>query len=350
MADRRRLLSGVAALTFLIPVAKGSAADVQAPAPAAAGSPPVVIAAPAATPVSTRPDGVIVMPVPPAPSGMQVDQAAHELGNPLNKPVTGAATSPAVVGGERPPSLETLQAMRPGGLGIPGAPALEPGRMEILHDAGLTYGAQGGLAARAFAINEMLRRYEDELDQVYHFSDVVLRHPGSRILMVPPIVSEAQMAFALQDQGQIARETACVYSITRAARLASAPPNWRAYLVRDWGWPRTPADAVLPRTDQEVQYWNKFVAEGWGQGESQAVDIFLSDLGRLQRDIEGMARYQVLLKKGLVENPKVVFQMSRVNGGGAELRAGDRVVRITAQPGLRASASSWPRGVRDCPK
>ena len=167
--------------------------------------------------------------------------------------------------------------------------------------------------------------------------------------MVPPIVSEAQMAFALSEQGQVARETECVYSITRAARLASAPPNWRSYLVRDWGWPAR-RRTRFPRTDQEVQYWMKFVAEGWGRGEKQAVDIFLADLGRLQRDIVGMARYQVLLKKRLVENPKVVFEMSQVNGGGAELRAGDRVVRITAQPGLRASASSWPRSTRDCPK
>jgi hypothetical protein len=30
-------------------------------------------------------------------------------------------------------------------------------RQNILYDAGLAYGARGGLAARAFAINEMLR-------------------------------------------------------------------------------------------------------------------------------------------------------------------------------------------------
>jgi len=52
------------------------------------------------------------------------------------------------------------------------------------------------------------------------------------------------------------------------------------------------------RTEQEAAYWNKFVAEGWAQGEKQAVEIFLSDLGRLQRDIVGMARYRVLLRAG----------------------------------------------------
>jgi defect in organelle trafficking protein DotC len=38
-----------------------------------------------------------------------------------------------------------------------------------------------------------------------------------------------------------------------------------------------------------------------------------------------------------------------VDGGGGELRAGDRIVTITAQPGLRADAGVW-RGARRCPK
>jgi defect-in-organelle-trafficking protein DotC len=293
-------------------------------------------------------NGVTIMPVPPMPPPAVVDDAAHELGNPLNKPVTGAAQVPAVVGGERPPSLETLQAARAGATG-PGS-GLEPGREEVLHAAGLAYGAQGGLAARSFAINEMLRRYEASLDSVYDFGPLVLHHGSSQILMRPPIVSQAQMAFALGDAGQVARETACVYSITRQAQLASAPPNWRSYLVRDWGWPRRPSEAVLPRTEPEAAYWNKFVAEGWAQGEKQGVEIFLSDLGRLQRDIIGMARYRVLLRAGVVENPKVVFENSVVNGGGAELRAGDKIARITEQRGLLANKAAWPSTTTNCPK
>ena len=78
----------------------------------------------------------------------------------------------------------------------------------------------------------MLRRYETTLDSVYNFDDVILRRPGSQIIMRPPVVSEAEMAMALGDGGQIARETACVYSITKIAQLSSAPPNWRTYLVR----------------------------------------------------------------------------------------------------------------------
>lgn len=346
---KRHLLATAAAAAILVGVNAAGAVEgiILKEPPSFADTP----AAPAAPVAPDRPDGAIIMPVPPVPSPETIEQRARELGNPINKPVTGASQEPAVVGGERPPSLEVLQAARPGiVMGVPGAPPLEPGREEVLREAGATYGAKGGLAGRAFAINEMLRSYEHKLDRVYDFEPVVLRHPGSAILMIPPIVSEGQMAFALSEQGQVARETACVYSITRAARLASALPNWRSYLVRDWGWPRQPADAVLPRTEQEVQYWNKFVAQGWAQGEKQAVDIFLADLGRLQRDLTGMARYRVLLGKNLVENPRIVFQEKAVDGGGAELRGGDRVVRITEQAGLRANGRPWAGGAKDCPQ
>jgi defect-in-organelle-trafficking protein DotC len=354
MAERRPLLLATTALSALIlspiaPIGPCAGADMSMTSQPAQ---PHVPLKPFVVPVTTtappaRDNSLIVMPIPPQPSPATVDAAARETGNPTNKPVTGAAIEPEVVGGDKPLSLESLQATRPGsGLAAEG---LEPGRQNILYDAGLAYGARGGLAARAFAINEMLRRYESALDSVYDFDDVILRRRGSQIIMRPPVVSEAEMAMALGDGGQIARETACVYSITKIAQLGSAPPNWRTYLVRTWDEPGRPADAVLPRTDEEVQYWNKYVAEGWAEGERQANEIFLSDLGRLQRDITGMARYRVLLRAGVVANPRVATKHEVVDGGGGELRAGDRIVTITSQPGLQANAGVW-RSARHCPK
>lgn len=281
---------------------------------------------------------VTEVPYPPVPTPVEYGQAARVLGNPLNQPVTGAAELPLIVGGARPPSLEALQATRPGDQ--PGS-GLEAGRAETLREAGRTFGAQGGLAARSFAINEMLRRHEAQLDGAYDFRTLVLPAGTGQTLLKPPVVTAAQMAFALGEGGQVARETSCIYRITRAAELTPAPPNWRSYLVRTWGSPPRPHDGVLPRTRAEVAYWNKFVAEGWGQGERQAVDIFLSDLGRLQRDIVGMARFRVLLRAGLVEQPRVAFQARRVEGGRDRMRVGDTTIRITDQPGLQANPRRW---------
>jgi defect-in-organelle-trafficking protein DotC len=143
-----------------------------------------------------------------------LDQAAQTLGNPINKPVTGAAEIPTVVGGEAPPSLEALQAARPGDQHGNG---LKAGRAEELQQSAMTYGAQGGLAARAFAINEMLRRHEPVLDTSFDFRSLVLPVGSGQTLMRPPIITQAQLAFALGDGGQVAHETACIYEITREA-------------------------------------------------------------------------------------------------------------------------------------
>ena len=284
--------------------------------------------------------------VPPDPSPEQVEQNLPDLGNALNKPITGAQEDPLVVGTPPPPSLETLQATRPGDEKGDG---LEPGRSDMVRTAALTFGAQGGLAARSFALNELLRRYQAQLDSAYDFHTLVLPVSSGQTLMRPPVVSAAQMAFALGDGGQVARETSCIYQITREAQLASTPPNWRIYLVRVWAAPHRPNDGALPRTKQEVAYWNKWVAEGWGQGEKQAVEIFLSDLGRLERDIVGMARYRVLLRAGLVEQPKVAFQNRPVDGGRDSLHVGDQTIRITDQPGLQGNARRWTPGA-GCPQ
>ncbi len=281
--------------------------------------------------------GVYPEAVPLQPAPVKVDQAAQTLASPINKPITGALEVPAVVGGEAPPSLEALQATRPGDQHGDG---LKPGRADELRQAAMIYGAQGGLAGRAFALNELLRRYEATLDTTFDFRSLVLPVGSGQTLMRPPIITQAQMAFALGEGGQVARETSCIYEITREAQLTSAAPNWRTYLVRSWAKPQRPADAALPRTDAEVAYWNKWVAEGWAQGEKQAVEIYLSDLDRLQRDITGMARFRVLLRSGLVEEPRVAFQNRAVEGGRDSLHVGDRVIRITDQPGLQRRRSA----------
>ena len=294
-----------------------------------------------------RAQGALTSPrVPPDPTPDQVERNVPDLANALNKPITGATEDPLVTGTEPPPSLEALQATRPGDVKGDG---LEPGRADMMRTAALTYGAQGGLAGRSFALNELLRRYRAQLDSAYDFRALVLPVSSGQTLMRPPIVTAVQMAFALGDNGQIARETSCIYQITREAQLSSTPPNWRAYLVRVWAKPRRPSDGALPRTKQEVAYWDKWVAEGWAQGEKQAVEIFLSDLGRLERDIVGMARYRVLLRARLVEQPKVAFQNQPADGGRDSLHVGDRTIRITDQPGLQGNSRRWSPGA-GCPQ
>lgn len=287
------------------------------------------------------PPAVVDASVPPLGMGADAAQKLLERANPANSPVTGAAIRPGSIGGNRPMSLEALMAARPG---VNPKTALPPGRAEELYAAAIAFGAAGGLAARGFAINQSLRRMEAQLDTAFDFHALVVPVGSGQTLIRPPVVSEAQMAFALGDDGgQSARETRRIYRVTREAQLASEPPNWRTFLVQAWPDPVPPPDGQRPQLDQEVEYWKKWVAEGWAKGEAQGTDIFLSQLGKLESDLIGMARFRVLLRAGLVEQPQVALARRAVQGGHDLMRVGDTTVNIRSQPGLNPNQRRWRR-------
>lgn len=222
------------------------------------------------------------------------------------------------------------------------------GRAAILEEAGRSYGAAGGLAARGYALNQMLRHHEAELDRVYDFRQVVIPLGGGDTLLLPPVVSEAQRAMALEQGGQRARTTGKIYRITREAEIGSEPPNWRTWLVQTWPKPEAPNDGGRPKTSDEVKYWEQVVAEGWALGETQAVQVFLAKLHSLDATMIGMFRYTELLRAGMVEKPTVTMQFRRVQGGGSVMRLNDTDIEIRDQRGLNASPRRW-RAVPETP-
>ncbi|SIR29171.1 MULTISPECIES: type IV secretory system conjugative DNA transfer family protein [Acidiphilium] len=267
-----------------------------------------------------------------------IARSLRDNANPLNNPVAGARINGILTGGQAPPSLNELQALRP--LAAKHK-SISPMRRAALKQNALSYGAQGGLAAESYAINLMLVNYQADLDRTFDFGKLMVDVSNGQTLLRPPIVTEAQMAFALAPGGQVAKQTDRVYEITQQAQLASAPPNWRTYLVRTWAKPVPPPRSIRPRSRLEVAYWHKWVAEGWALGEAQGAQIFLDDLSRLQNNYIGMVRYQVLLRAGLVESPDLVFHHQAVSGGRNRMLIGNDVIRITNQPGLDPNAAHW---------
>ena len=283
---------------------------------------------------------ITASPVP--PSGYSPD-APGELANPANSPVDGASIEGVPFGKTAPPSLEALEALRPG---MDPQSGLSPDRAAQLREAALAYGTAGGLAAEAFKINENLRRRQDELDHTFNdrFRELILpASGGSRALIVPPAVDEAQLELAVADTGLSAREDNRIYKISQNARLASAPPMWEGFLVMNYGDPNPPPDESRPHNDLESAYWKQNVAEGWARGEKQGVEICLNMLGVLESQIEGMARYRVLLASGLVQPPKVAIIKAVHRGHGDEVWYGDVVTRITGGARLNGGPVRRPQ-------
>jgi defect-in-organelle-trafficking protein DotC len=300
-----------------------------------------------ATPVryDTAPSGqssVQLTPSPVPPSGYSADAPAR-LANPQNTPVDGAGIEGVPFGKTAPPSLEALQALRPG---TDPQSSLSPDRAAQLREAALAYGTAGGLAAGSFKIRENLRRRQDELDRTFNdrFRDLILpASDGSQVLIVPPAVSEAQLALAVEDTGLSAREDNRIYKLSQNAKLASRPPMWEGFLVMEYGNPSPPPDESRPHNDIESAYWKQNVSQGWARGQKQSVEIFLDLLAVMESEIEGMARYRVLLASGLVQAPRVAVIKAANRGRGDEVWYGDVVTKITGGAKLNGGPVRQPQ-------
>ena len=169
------------------------------------------------------------------------------------------------------------------------------------------------------------------------------RRPGSQIIMRPPVVSEAEMAMALGDGGQIARETACVCPlITKIAQLDSAPPNWRTYLVRSWEQTSRPAtlSAAHRAGGPDLQ---QDTSPRLGRGRAQANESPCT----ISAGCNAHHRHGAL--SGAVgapvssRTPASRPSSRSVDGGGSELRAGDRIDHhhLATRPAGERTRLAW---------
>lgn len=213
-------------------------------------------------------------------------------------------------------------------------------RKDAIKEAAISFGARGGLAKRTFEIRSELDLRSRYLDKVFSFNQLLIAAP-SGFLIEPPIVSEAMNSMLIDIDGQTAAVSDKIYNIIRNARIVSAPRTWRVYLEREWGEVMPPPDLLTPQNDEERVVWDEYVRRGWNAGYSQADEIFVSDLARLESDFHGMVRYRMLLAQGMI-SPPYALQVDRgITGGGDEMRVGDRAVQITGVPELVTGAEQW---------
>lgn len=243
-----------------------------------------------------------------------------------------------------PPGLADLQEQASGVETGPDTTGLQI-RSDALREAGLSYGARGGLAYRTFEIQRRLAEYDASLSKAFNFARILINAP-SGLLIEPPVVSEAQRAVLVNAGGQAAAVADRVYRINRSARIVTAPRDWRLYLERDWGKVLPPPALLLPKDLDERARWRKSVREGWHAGVQQAEDIFEADLDRMTSDFVGMVRYRELLAQGMISPPYALNEDRGVTGGGSEMRIGDRGVTITGPSALNPRSSTWKAAPR----
>lgn len=195
--------------------------------------------------------------------------------------------------------------------------------------------AQAGLAWRARQIDDILARNAHTLDHIFDFNNLMLDNN-----VLPPVLVEGRNTLHLNDPDDIrvADET---YQIVFPPRFVTAPPTWRDYIWMPYSKPNPPHTTLLPKNRDERALWNYYVAVGWNDGVHQADEIFLNNLGRLKRDVEGMILYRKLLAENMVSPPYVSKANLGVTGGGNSMNINDRILRITAISALKPNPKVW---------
>lgn len=212
-------------------------------------------------------------------------------------------------------------------------------REMALKETALSLGAQAGLAWRARIIDEALTRQGRNLDTIYDFNSLVLEHN-----ILPPVLLEGRNTLNLADT-QAIRVSDRTYKVAKQAHFITTPPTWRQYLWLDYVQPETPNFTLLPKTKSEKQLWYIYTERGWKKGVEQANTIIEENIARIKEDFGGMILYRKLLAMNMVSPPYVSNTDLGVTGDENEMHIDDRVLRITALPGLNINSNEWKAAV-----
>ena len=205
----------------------------------------------------------------------------------------------------------------------------------MLRDTALSVGARGGLAHRAKEINLSIENNAGLLNRVFNFNGMMLDNS-----VLPPVLTEGRNSLDLASDDVI-RAADRNYRIIKQARFVTAIPNWRDYLLLNYETPEVPDKSLLPKNGAERVVWQRYIDEGWIAGVKQAELIFDEQVYKLTRDYNGMILYRTLLAKNMVSPPYVAKLDLGVTGSESGMNVNDRVLRITAKPGLNTDSKEW---------
>lgn len=213
-------------------------------------------------------------------------------------------------------------------------------RLPAMQEAATAYGAQAGLAFGTRAVNKTLQLRAAELSKTYDFSRVMIQGPNN-VMVVPPVISEAQDAWEVSDAGQTVRIADKVFEIVENEEFTAVAPVWQSYLIMDFKEAELPPAMLLPKNDAEQAQWKAWVAEGWKKGTEQAEATLEANLYRLNRDFTGMVRYKKLAEENLVNKPMLAGADLGTTGTGQDMRQNDRAVKIMQPATLNVRARDW---------
>lgn len=174
------------------------------------------------------------------------------------------------------------------------------------------------------------------LDTIFNFSTLALS--GGSIL--PPVILENNNRVNKNEDTMVVTKRS--FSIKKPARLVSAIPTWRDYIIpTEHVLPPNPTNEILPVNDIEKTAWMESVRVGWELGKKQADDEFIQSIRRLTSEYLGMIRYTVLYKKNIITAPYVSITNLGITNSDNDLNIGQSEIKLIQPSFFKNSYKAW---------
>ncbi len=229
--------------------------------------------------------------------------------------------------------------------GIQIDPSLDEGvliRRDAIREVGTNAGINAGLDWRYKQIREALEANATYLETVFNFSRLLIDG-----MVMPPVIDRAENLKRKVDDNTAAA-TGVQYVLAADARIVTEAPNWRDFLIKDFGVAPAIPRVALPKNKAEKEIWTEAVNEGWDIGIRHADDLFDAHLNLLTKTYRGMLTFSRLEAEGIVTMPQLARSDLGVVRDGRTLNINDRLYRITA-PTEFGDEADWRVIPRDAP-
>ena len=207
-------------------------------------------------------------------------------------------------------------------------------RMDAVHNAGMSAGAQQGYVFSMSKYRKQMQKRSDLLSKIFDFTPLILNGR-----MMPAVIAEGRRTFALHGS-QSGAAAMVEYRIVQPARIITAIPSWRDYLLPEIPAPAPVNPVLYPKTNDELSVWRAGVKQGWAAGEAQAEQVEIEAIHRLDQTYVGMVRFMILKAQGLVQGPVLATGTPRIRVGGETLDIGAQTFSITV-PAKFTDPDQW---------
>lgn len=201
-------------------------------------------------------------------------------------------------------------------------------RLEAVRGAGLSAGAAWGYYETMRMLEAQVRQQSQGLDGVFNFAPFLL---AGHVL--PPVIEAAHDTAGFHSSTEAAFSRV-MFRIVHPARIVSATPNWRNWLLPPLVKPRVVNPVLLPETAAEKAAWSAAIQRGWVRGAEQAHIGMLDNVHRLERSMRGILLFMRLRGEGLVQGPVVVAGRPSIRINGQTLSIDSRTFQITLPAGF----------------